>query len=436
MGRPLPKKPPLPIHRTRWSAEMEITVLVSTTNAQRIIPEDTFADNTILTGLRIRRNSVSEISLPIPIHRGARRVFGRDLARNTKSIYAVTTEGRLTEVYDAEGWHLDFPAEAAGSASLRFQCTPAVFGLDLARNIKSIYVATTEGRLTQVYDAEGWHLDFPAEAAGSPNLRFQGSPAVFGRNPVRNTKSIYAVTTDGRLAQVYDAEGWHLDFPAEAAGSPNLRFQGSLAVFGRDPVRNTKSICAVTTEGRLAQVYDAEGWHLDFPAEAAGSPNLRFQGSPAVFGRDPVRNTKSIYAVTTEGRLVQVYDAGGWHLDFPAEAAGSANLHFEGSPAVFGRDPVFNTKSIYAVTTEGRLAQVYDAGGWHLDFPAEAAGSASLRFQASPAVFGRDPMRNTKSIYAMTNDGRLAQVYDAEGWHLDFPAEAAGHSSLRFQGKI
>jgi hypothetical protein len=145
-------------------------VLVSTTNAQRIIPEDTFEDNTILTGLRIRRNSVTEISLPILVHRGARRVFGRDWARNTKSIYAVTTDGRLTETYDAEGWHLNFPAEAAGSANLRFQCTPAVFGRDLALNTKSIYVATTDGRLAQVYDAAGWHLDFPGRGcwAGKP----------------------------------------------------------------------------------------------------------------------------------------------------------------------------------------------------------------------------------------------------------------------------
>ncbi|WP_052409931.1 lysyl oxidase family protein [Paenibacillus durus] len=37
--------------------------LVSTTNARRIIPEDTYADNTIYTGLRISGNSVTEISL-------------------------------------------------------------------------------------------------------------------------------------------------------------------------------------------------------------------------------------------------------------------------------------------------------------------------------------------------------------------------------------
>ncbi len=40
-------------------------------------------------------------------------------------------------------------------------------------------------------------------------------------------------------------------------------------------------------------------------------------------------------------------------------------------------------------------------------------------------------MRNTKSIYAVASEGRLAQVYDAEGWHLDFPAEACA-SKVKF----
>ena len=382
-------------------------------------------------------------SLPSLLPTGARRVFGRDLVHNTKSIYAITTDGRLAQVYDAaNGWNLDFPAEAAGQAALRFAGSPAVFGRDLVHNTKSIYAITTDGRLAQVYDAaNGWNLDFPAEAAGQAALRFAGSPAVFGRDLVHNTKSIYAITTDGRLAQVYDAaNGWNLDFPAEAANPAVLRFAGSPAVFGRDLVHNTKSIYAITTDGRLAQVYDAaNGWNLDFPAEAANPAVLRFAGSPAVFGRDLVHNTKSIYAITTDGRLAQVYDAAnGWNLDFPAEAANPAVLRFAGSPAVFGRDLVHNTKSIYAITTDGRLAQVYDAAnGWNLDFPAEAANPAVLRFAGSPAVFGRDLVHNTKSIYAITTDGRLAQVYDAaNGWNLDFPAEAANPAVLRFEGSV
>ena len=383
---------------------------------------------------------VSRIEPLLPVlvraDQGARRVFGRDPVRNLKSIYVVTNDGRLAQVWDQNGWNLDSPADGAGHGGLRFQGSPAVFGRDPARNLKSIYAVTKDGRLAQVWDANGWHLDFPAEGTGQPSLRFQGSPAVFGRDPARNLKSIYVVTNDGRLAQAWDDNGWHLDFPAENAGHASLRFLRSPAVFGRDPARNLKSLYVITNNGRLAQVWDDNGWHLDFPAESAGQASLRFQGGPAVFGRDPARNLKSLYVITNNGRLAQVWDANGWHLDFPAEGAGHASLRFQGSPAVFGRDPVRNLKSIYVVTNDGRLAQVWDDNGWHLDFPAESAGHASLRFQGSPAVFGRDPARNLKSLYVMTKEGRLAQVWDDNGWHLDFPAESAGQAGLRFQGGI
>ncbi|MEU0054710.1 hypothetical protein, partial [Streptomyces sp. NPDC006309] len=137
--------------------------------------------------------------------------------------------------------------------------------------------------------------------------------------------------------------------------------------------------------------------------------------------------------------LAQVWDDNGWHIDFPAEAAAAATHipvpTFVGGPAVFGRDPARNTKSIYAITTDGKLAQVWDDNGWHIDFPAEAAAAATHipvpTFVGSPAVFGRDPARNTKSIYAITTDGKLAQVWDDNGWHIDFPAEATGHPKFR-----
>ena len=217
--------------------------------------------------------------------------------------------------------------------------------------------------------------------AGQPTLRFQGSPAVFGRDAAANKKSLYAITADGRLIQVWDTSQWNHDFPAAAAGQPTLRFQGSPAVFGRDPAGNKKSIYAITTDGRLAQIWDTTQWNIDFPAEATNQPNLRFQGSPAVFGRDPAGNKKSLYLATTDGRLVQIWDTTQWNVDFPAELAGQAGLRFPGTPAVFGRDPAGNKKSIYAVTTDGRLVQIWDTTQWNISFPAELANAGSLRFQ-------------------------------------------------------
>ena len=102
-----------------------------------------------------------------------------------------------------------------------------------------------------------------------------------------------------------------------------------VAVFGRDAAGDKKSLYAITTQGRLAQLFDTTKWNIDFPAEATNQPSLRFQGSPAVFGRDPAGNKKSIYAVTTDGRLVQIWDTTQWNLSFPAELANAGSLRFQ-----------------------------------------------------------------------------------------------------------
>ena len=149
---------------------------------------------------------------------------------------------------------------------------------------------------------------------------------------------------------------------------------------------------------------------------------------------DPSDGTRAPFYTATAG-----WDpCTGWgSIDGTKLLNGIANLMYEtGARRVFGRDLARNLKSIYVVTTDGKLAQIYDQNGWNLDFPAEAADQgqfAGLRFIGSPAVFGRDPARNLKSIYAVTSDGRLAQIYDQNGWNLDFPTEAA---VLRFQGSV
>ena len=352
---------------------------------------------------------------------GSPAVFGRHAGANKKSIYVVVNDGHLAQVWDTDQWNLDFPAELAGQPGLRFQADPAVFGRDAGANKKSLYAITADGRLAQVWDTDRWNLDFPAELSGQPGLRFRGAPAVFGRDAGANKKSIYVVTADGRLAQVWDTDRWNLDFPAELSGQPELRFQAGPAVFGRDAGANKKSLYAITTDGRLAQVWDTDRWNLDFPAELAGQPGLRFRGAPAVFGRDAGANKKSLYAITTDGRLAQVWDTDRWNLDFPAELAGQPGLRFRGAPAVFGRDAGANKKSLYAITTDGRLAQVWDTDRWNLDFPAELAGQPGLRFRGAPAVFGRDAGANKKSLYLAATGGRLTQVWDTDRWNLDFP---------------
>jgi hypothetical protein len=355
--------------------------------------------------------------------KGRPAVFPTNAEDNKKSIYTTSLSGRLCQSWDTSHWNMDFPAELANQAMLKFQEFPAVFARDAASNKKAIYMVTTDGRLAQIWDTTHWELDFPAELAGHAQLRFQHGVAVFPTNAQDNKKAIYAITTDGRLAQIWDTDHWELDFPAELAGHAQLRFKGIAAVFPTNAADNKKSIYAITTDGRLAQIWDSNQWELDFPAELAGHGSLRFQPFPAVFATNGEDNKKSIYVITEDGRLAQIWDTDHWELDFPAEAAGFGSLRFQQGVTVFSTNAEDNKKAIYAITTDGRLAQIWDSNRWELDFPAELAGHAQLRFQGIPAVFPTNAEDNKKSIYAITTDGRLAQVWDTNQWKLDFPNE-------------
>ncbi|UVE19162.1 S8 family serine peptidase [Pseudomonas sp. LS44] len=362
------------------------------------------------------------------VHRAVRfssflSVFPTNPSGNKKSIYTLTTTGRLIQIWDTNQWNLDFPAELAGHTNLRFRGGIAVFPTGADVHKKSIFAITVDKRLAQIWDTDQWHLHFPAELAGNLDLRFQGSIAVFPTNASGNKKSIYAITSDGRLAQIWDTNQWNLDFPAELAGFADLRFQGGIAVFPSDVRANKKSIYAITTDGRLAQIWDTNQWNLDFPAERSGFADLKFQGSIAVFPTDAGSNKKSIYAITTDGQLAQIWDTNQWNLDFPAILASRADLRFQGGIAVFPIIAGANKKSIFVITTDGRLAQLWDTNQWNLDFPAERSGFADLKFQGDVAVFPINASANEKSIYVVTTDGRLTQIADTNQWSLDFPVE-------------
>jgi hypothetical protein len=94
----------------------------------------------------------------------------------------------------------------------------------------------------------------------------------------RRTRRRSTPTTNGRLAQIWDTTTWNLDFPAEIAGPAfaGLRFQGGIEVLPTKAEENKKNIYAITTDGRLAQIWDTNQWNVDFPAELAGSTGLRF----------------------------------------------------------------------------------------------------------------------------------------------------------------
>lgn len=83
--------------------------LLSTTNAQRLFPEDTFTDNTICTGLHIAGNAVSEIDPPI----------GRKLVTNSVNFNDVP-EGETT------ARALVIEVKTCRSVTIRFHTGPTV----------------------------------------------------------------------------------------------------------------------------------------------------------------------------------------------------------------------------------------------------------------------------------------------------------------------
>lgn len=405
-------------------------------------------------------------------------VFGRggqDSTGGRKSIYlpvgtATKVGGPIAQVWDTTVWEADCPQQLGYNPALLFRDTPAVLsrgGTEGTGGKKSIYAVTTDGRLVQMWDTGIWNIDFPAEdphgryPPGFERLRFQGTPAVFGREPSPATggkKSIYVITTDGRLVQLWDTDVWNADFPAEKPNGNyqslpgaawNVRFIGSPAVIGianqPDAEGGKKSIYVVNGDGNLVQLWDTDVWNGVFPALQPGGRyapgwSTRFTGTPAVFGREPSPATggkKSIYIITSDGRLAQLWDTDAWNGDFPAENTAAANLRFQGNPAVFARqnqpDAEGGKKSVYTITTDGRLVQLWDTTTWHADFPAEAPGANYVepwlpRFKFSPAVFGReiDPEAEggKKSIYAVNANGTLVQLWDTSVWNGDFPLVA------------
>ena len=64
--------------------------LVSTTNSKHIVPEDTYENNTICTGLRITGNNVSVIDPPLKIELATPSVIFNDVPESETTVRSVT----------------------------------------------------------------------------------------------------------------------------------------------------------------------------------------------------------------------------------------------------------------------------------------------------------------------------------------------------------
>lgn len=312
-----------------------------------------------------------------------------------------------------------FPFEEAGLGDQRLiDCGVSRHSGYLVRFIG----ITDAGFLTLLTQKDGieWRIIHPAARLGEVEPKFRPGWECFGYSDNENL-NIYAVTAGGRLMQLWSENGtWHKDFPAELAGQPNLRFSGSISVHQKTD-NNTKVIAAITQDGRLAQLWDDDLWHLDFPCELAGYPELRFANTIDGFARFTDVSRKNFYLVTSDGRLAQVWDESEWKLDFPAELGGRSDLRFKPRVRVMKRSYGENLKDITLVSTDGDLCWLWDDDNWHVEAGIQRREAPEIAF---PSAFA---MGSPDFMWAIDETGRLVQLTADPAWHarfhISFPAE-------------
>jgi carbonic anhydrase len=210
-------------------------------------------------------------------------------------------------------------------------------------------------------------------------------------------------------------------------------------VVGKDRV-----IISVDDQGRLFQIGGSDPDHLIYPTEGASPLRYRRGVSVHYLNATEPKTAKTIFAVSTDGQLVQTHDIDGpgkWKVFLPANEAGMHGVRFQSVPTVISIDGGRRSQ-VFLLTNSGRLAQVSDKNGkWNLGFPAERTGAEAertgaeadgqMRFRgnviACPAGQGE-----AKYLYVTRTDGRVVEVTDVGGkWTLRVPAESRRYMNVQ-----
>jgi hypothetical protein len=271
-----------------------------------------------------------------------------------------------------------------------------------------------------------------------PADRFLANPAVLrlDTDPVRWV--VYAVTTDGRLAQFEHADGqWRIDFPLDMEELPAIGFAGTVTVI-HGAGADAREIFATSTGGRLVRVLlDGDRVTVDFPAELAegapGQPPAQervFAGAPVAIEFDAAARKRLAYCLTSDGELIELWgDGDRWQLGYPAEEAGDPGLRFRGglAAALARKGQAEVTKHLAGVTTDGKLVEL--TGKYGVRGAAHYGGESRFRGDGigmftGPADYGG------LVLAAVTTTGRLV-CFDAAGRTVE-PAALAEHPESDF----
>jgi hypothetical protein len=280
----------------------------------------------------------------------------------------------------------------------------------------------------------GYEAHAPGDRGPDGGERFQGTPFVLRTEPA-GTWIVYAVTAGGRLAEYdYRDDTWHTDFPTNNE-DPGVAFAGSVAVL-RGATSQAREVFGITAQGRLVRVLiDGRKRVVDYPAEIAeGAGDRRFAGSPAAVDFDVANRKRLVYAVTTDGLLVELWgDGDSWQLGFPADEVQEARaLRFRGSPAARlarrGHDDA--GKHVAAIATDGRLVALSETRGIrrsaYVGDPATRIGGERV------ALVTAAPDRKGYVLVAITTEGRLLCLDDSG--RTAEPSTSAECPESAFQG--
>lgn len=282
---------------------------------------------------------------------------------------------------------------------------------------------------------ERYVQQYPVERAPGASMTFQGRPALLLDN---DEWIVYCVTTGGRLVRCKQrGDEWSTYIPTEQPDLPDLPLAGSAVVLaGR--TASEHEVFGVTTDNRLVRLLiDGDRCSIDYPAEKAVSADfhgLRFAGSPAAMDFDAPAGKRLVYAITTDGVLVELWgDGDRWEAGYPADEAGEGELRFRGSPnaRLSGAGTADVTKRVTAFTRDDRL--ITFTGKY--DNRAATQFGDELRFPGDRAAMVNGPPEYAGVIQAaVTSDGHLI-CFDSAGGVVK-PAEAAELGQTTFRRNV
>jgi len=312
---------------------------------------------------------------------------------NIAFFYCVTQEGYILELkrsgsmVSGLSWKASLLTDSGVGKSLVFAGGCTVVEPARATGASSCFAVTADGRLVQIRrpkDQTATQYSFPSEEAQAFDLRFQPGVVAFEHGVNQERYTIFAITTEGRLAQLVFADGWQIGFPAESAWNTRVLFQPGLAlqVYGLERI----SIYGTLLDGQLVHLIGTDRWIMELPAQFVldkpGSP-FRYRPGVTVARGDENGKREAVFVVARDGRMVHLVATleRGWVLSDMLSEGALKDVTFRPQPALMLRGGPL-TECLVSITTAGELIQTWIPGS--ISMASAVAGGTPWHYATQP----------------------------------------------------